>query len=230
MPTVTTDKGHPSASYSLQSFSLRHLQCCLGFRSFHVSSKWQKWLSRHSTSHKCQSGWNCKSLTVGRSRKCLLEHIQLSWKHLWHHFSPHTMHLKHGNPCLAQLYFACITHITQLSSTLNHGKFNQIQINLHNMQSTIQLIQITIYQWQSVINLRVSISYYNTNASNFNLSELHKELLQQHYCLGHIGLRTAQFIMPTGTLAASHAIQFLHNQVANIPSCELLKWTACQFG
>ena len=69
-----------------------------------------------------------------------------------------------------------------------------------------------------------------THANNFNLSEPHKELLRWHYRLGHVGLRTIQFILRTGALAKTHAMQRLHKRAANVPPHDLPKCAACQFG
>ena len=72
--------------------------------------------------------------------------------------------------------------------------------------------------------------YYHT-CTNINLSELHKELLWWHYCQGHIRLCMVQFVMCTSSaLAISHAIQGLHKWAANIPSHDLPKYAAYQFG
>ena len=60
---------------------------------------------------------------------------------------PHVMPLKHINACLlAWLSSAKTIPIVQLPSTLNHEKFNLIQINHRNMQLIFQLIIITTYQ------------------------------------------------------------------------------------
>ena len=69
-----------------------------------------------------------------------------------------------------------------------------------------------------------------THAENFNLPEPHKELLRWHYHLGHIGLRTIQFIMQTRALATSHAMKQLHKHTANIPLHDMPKCAGFQFG
>ena len=69
-----------------------------------------------------------------------------------------------------------------------------------------------------------------THAQNHNLSEPQKELLRWHYRLGHIGLRTIQFILRTGVLASSASMRRLHTAAARIPPHDLPKCAACQFG
>ena len=69
-----------------------------------------------------------------------------------------------------------------------------------------------------------------THSENHNLPEPHKELLRWHYRLGHIGLRTVQFLMRSGALATSQSKQSLHTQAAKIPVHDLPKCAACQFG
>ena len=69
-----------------------------------------------------------------------------------------------------------------------------------------------------------------THSENHNLPEPHKELLRWHYRLGHIGLRTVQFLMRSGALATSQSKQSLHTQAVKIPVHDLPKCAACQFG
>ena len=79
-----------------------------------------------------------------------------------------------------------------------------ILINLNN-----NLPPMMVCHWSKSLNklaLNFSEHVTTTHVSNFNLSELHKELLLWNYCLGHIRLRTVQFVMRTGVLAKSHAI------------------------
>ena len=52
--------------------------------------------------------------------------------------------------------------------------------------------------------------------SNFNLSEPQKELLRWHFRLGHVLMRTIQFLMRSGVLAQSEAQRRLH-----LASCKL---------
>ena len=149
-----------------------------------------------------------------------------------------TMHLGHINSFSVLQYFARHIRITQLHSTLSHGQFKQIQINLLNMPLIFWLIQITTFQWQFVIDLRVSSNWHWTFLNMLllrmhqilNISEPHKEHLWWHYCLEHIGLRTAQSTLGTGALATSHTVQWLHRWVANIPVHDMPKCAACWFG
>ena len=48
-----------------------------------------------------------------------------------------------------------------------------------------------------------------THQTNFNLSEPQKEILRWHYRLGHVGMRTVQFILRTGALAGTKASERL---------------------
>ena len=65
------------------------------------------------------------------------------------------------------------------------------------------------HQSDSLKQLAVNFSEHvtTTDAPNSNLPEPHKELLRWHYCLGHIDLRTIQFIMQTGALTTSQAMK-----------------------
>ena len=78
--------------------------------------------------------------------------------------------------------------------------------------------------------LLFSKSIASTHSSNYNLSEPHKELLHWHYWLGHVGLRTIQFLMRSGALSTSQAMKRLHTRAANKPSHDLPKCAAYQFG
>ena len=69
-----------------------------------------------------------------------------------------------------------------------------------------------------------------THKANTNLSEPQKEILRWHYRLGHIGLRTVQFIMRNGSLASSQALRNLHTRAAKLATASLPKCAACQFG
>ena len=70
----------------------------------------------------------------------------------------------------------------------------------------------------------------STHRHNYNLSEPHKELIQWHNRLGHIGLRTIQFLMRSRALATSQLKQQLHTRAAKITVHDLPKCPACQFG
>ena len=69
-----------------------------------------------------------------------------------------------------------------------------------------------------------------THTENFNLSEPQKELLRWHNKLGHVGMKTVQFILRTGALATSESMRRLHTRAANLSHSELPKCAACQFG
>ena len=77
-------------------------------------------------------------------------------------------------------------------------------------------------------NFSESISM--SHKSNFNLSEPQKELLRWHFRLGHVGLRTVQFLMRTGVLAASASLRRLHSAASKILHHSLPKCPACNFG
>ena len=68
-----------------------------------------------------------------------------------------------------------------------------------------------------------------THNNNFNLSEPQKEILRWHYRLGHIGLRTVQFILRTGALAGLQANERLHYRAGKLIGNNLPKCAACQF-
>ena len=70
----------------------------------------------------------------------------------------------------------------------------------------------------------------STHKNNFNLSEPHKELLRWHFRLGHIGMKTVQFILRTGALSSSDKQKRLHTRASNIPSHDLPKCGSCMFG
>ena len=76
-----------------------------------------------------------------------------------------------------------------------------ILLNLNN-----NLPMTVCHQSKSLNKLELNFSKHvtTTHASNFNLSEPLKELPWWHYCLGHIRLRTVQFVIRTGALATSH--------------------------
>ena len=80
------------------------------------------------------------------------------------------------------------------------------------------------------IGIKLSEHVNTTHPSNFNLSKSHKELLWWYYCLGHIGLCIIQIILHTGALATSHAMQQLQKCTTIIPSHDMSKCAACQFG
>ena len=69
-----------------------------------------------------------------------------------------------------------------------------------------------------------------THKANINLNEPQKEILRWHYRLGHVGLRTVQFIMRNGSLASSQALQSLHTRASKLTTANLPKCAACQFG
>jgi hypothetical protein len=75
-----------------------------------------------------------------------------------------------------------------------------------------------------------SVSVSAIHTQNFNLSEPQKELLRWHYRLGHIGLRTVQFIMRTGVLASSESMRRLHTAASKVPAHDMPRCAACQFG
>ena len=75
-----------------------------------------------------------------------------------------------------------------------------------------------------------SASVSTIHSQNFNLSEPQKELLRWHYRLGHIGLRTVQFMMRTGVLASSETMRRLHTAASRLPNHDLPRCAACQFG
>ena len=80
------------------------------------------------------------------------------------------------------------------------------------------------------VSANFSEAMSETHRGNFNLSEPHKELLRWHYKLGHVGLKTVQFILRTGALASSDKQRRLHTRAANIPSHDLPKCGSCLFG
>ena len=81
---------------------------------------------------------------------------------------------------------------------------------------------------QLAINFSEHVS--TTHQTNFNLSEPQKEILQWHYRLGHIGMRTVQFILRTGALTGSKASERLHYRAGKLIGENLPKCAACQFG
>ena len=48
--------------------------------------------------------------------------------------------------------------------------------------------------------------------------------------IGHVGLRTIQFIMQTGMLASSESERRLHKAASKLSQQDLPKCSACQFG
>ena len=92
---------------------------------------------------------------------------------------------------------------------------NQIQINLLNTPSIFWLIQITTSQWysMSLISESQSISiellwicYYYTCIKFQSIQTAQRTSLMALLSLGHIGLRTVQFILCTGALATLHTL------------------------
>ena len=90
----------------------------------------------------------------------------------------------------------------------------------------------TCYRLDSVKQIAANFSetITATHNDNFNLSEPQKELLRWHFKLGHVGMKTVQFIFRTGVLATSQSMRSLHTRAANLLNSDLPKCAACQFG
>ena len=94
------------------------------------------------------------------------------------------------------------------------------------------LPQTTCFKEREVNKTAVNFSEMvtTTHKDNHNLPEPHKELIRWHNRLGHIGMRTIQFLLKQGVLAKSQQMRQLHSRIKNIPSHNLPKCAACQFG
>ncbi len=66
------------------------------------------------------------------------------------------------------------------------------------------------------------------HADNMNLSNVEKELLKWHQCLGHMDFEKVKFLMRSGILANSEAARRLHAAACKLSSAP--KCAACQFG
>ena len=85
------------------------------------------------------------------------------------------------------------------------------------------------YRQQGLQTAAANLGESIIHSSNLNLTEPQKELLCWHYCLGHVGFQTIQFIMHTGALASSESMRCLHNAASKLQPSDLPKCSACQF-
>ena len=88
----------------------------------------------------------------------------------------------------------------------------------------------TCYRKKAVHEAAASLGESITHHCNFNLSEPQKELLRWHQRLGHVSLKTVQFILRTGALAKSDSMRRLHSAASKIQTNDLPKCSSCQFG
>jgi hypothetical protein len=90
-------------------------------------------------------------------------------------------------------------------------------LNVHinpsmNLPTSTGLMSDSISKTATAFQSTVS----TTQAHNMNLSEPQKELLRWHYKLGHVGMRTVQFLMRQGALAATEGLRRLHSRAAQL--------------
>ena len=101
------------------------------------------------------------------------------------------------------------------------------------MISPVNNLPMRICMWPDTVKgiaLNFAEDVFAVRRKNENPSESKKELLRWHYQLGHIWLRTVQFLFQNGALATTQTMRRLHKIAANITAAEMPKCAACHFG
>ena len=149
------------------------------------------------------------------------------------HYAPKARQKLLSTSTFSKMYPHDEMKITPKSWTIKRNPNKKDEADIEVLISPVNNLPMSICMRPDTVK-RMAINFaedpFATSRKNKNLNEPKKELLWWHYRLGHIGLRTVQFLFRTGALATTQAMRRLHERAANVTPAEMPRCAACQFG